>query len=294
MLTWAVFNRMVKVKFTLFALPFTLAGALLPMADPELRSRFFALPWQVWIWIAIAFLAARTCGMTFNELIDRRLDAKNPRTVERVLPTGAASPRQAALIAWGSMALFLIACAKINLAVLLSAPLVAFLLWLYSYTKRFTALCHFVLGAIQFFGPVLAWVAVTGTIALAPCLLGLAVWTSIAANDIVYAMQDYRFDTGHGLHSVPVSLGPGGALRLSRILHTVTILSLAAVGLLLGLCFIYFIGIASLAALLRYHHKVVQTSSIHSIPRSFFTSNILVGFITLASLIGALLWLALS
>lgn len=293
MLTWSVFNRMVKVKYTLFALPFTFAGALLPLADPALRIRMAENSWTLWLWILLAFLFARTAGMTFNELIDRQFDAKNPRTAMRVLPRGDASPRQAALIAWGSLILFLIACAKINFAVFLCAPVVAFLLWAYSYTKRFTSLCHFVLGAIQFFGPLLAWVAITGSFALPPILLGLAVWSSITGSDIVYAMQDYRFDTGHGLRSIPVLLGPSRAMRLSRCLHLTTILSLVGVGPLLDLPFPYFLGIAIMAGFLRYHHKLVQVSSIHAIPRSFFTCNSLIGITTLLSVIGGLLWLAL-
>jgi len=290
-LTWPVFNRMVKVKFTLFALPFTVAGAILPFVDQE---RFVGeLPWTLWLWIAVAFLTARTAGMTFNELIDRRIDAQNPRTAMRVLPQGEASPRQAGVVAWLSVALFLIACLMINIVVFCCAPVVAFLLFLYSYTKRFTSLCHFVLGAIQFFGPVLAWTAVTGSLAWPPCLLGVAVWTSITANDIVYAVQDYRFDMGHGLHSIPVAMGPSRAIRLSRWLHLGTILSLISLGITLDLSFIYFVGIAILAGLLRYHHKMVQMSSIHSIPRAFFTCNSLVGLITLLSILGALLCPAL-
>lgn len=287
MIRLTTFSGIVQPKFAIFAGSFVFAGALLPfsMADFHYRAR-----WTVWLWIALAFWCARTAGMAFNKLIDRNIDAKNPRTASRDLPQGRAGVSEVAIVAWGALLLFVLACWQINRIVLLLAPLVSSLLILYSYTKRFTSLCHVVLGLIEFFGPVMAWAAVAGSISLPPLFLGLAFWSSITASDIVYGMMDYRFDSGHGIYSLPVRLGPQWALRIARWIHVLTVFCLAMVGWLLDLHLLYFIGIATTAGLLRYHHRVLQISSIHAIPKAFFLCNDLVGVIVLLSVIADLVW----
>lgn len=291
MLRFAALSGIVQPKFALFAASFVFAGALLPltMADFE-----YSVHWSVWLWIALAFWCARTAGMSFNKLIDRKIDAKNPRTAGRDLPRGAVRVGEVAAVAWGSTLLFILACWQINKIVFFLSPIVSLLIFGYSYTKRFTSLCHVVLGLIEFFGPVMAWAAVAGTVTLPALLLGVAFWTSITANDIVYGMMDYRFDSSHGIFSLPVRLGPQGALRIARLAHLVTVLSLAMVGWLLNLRLIYFIGIAIVAGLLRYHHRLLQVSSIDAIPRTFFLCNGFVGVIVLLSIIGDLVWPAMS
>jgi 4-hydroxybenzoate polyprenyltransferase len=290
MIRLTTFSGIVQPKFAVFAGSFVFAGALLPFATVDFE---YQAHWTIWLWIALAFWCARTAGMAFNKLIDRKIDAKNPRTATRDLPQGRAGVGEVSIVAWGSLLLFMLACFQINRVVFLLSPLVSALLILYSYTKRFTSLCHVVLGLIEFFGPVMAWAAIAGSISLPAIFLGLAFWSSITASDIVYGMMDYRFDSGHGIYSLPVKMGPQWALRLARWIHVFTVCCLAMVGWMIDLHLLYFIGIAFVAGLLRYHHQVLRVSAMDAIPKAFFLCNGLVGVIVLLSVIADLVWRAL-
>ncbi len=268
---FATVDRLVKMKFTLFGLPFTLAGAILPFAvgTPE-------LVWQKFVWIVMGFLGARMAGMALNDLIDRKIDAENPRTKGRVLPSGDMAPKQVLGIALAGLLIFGYACARISPLVLALAVPAALLIGVYPYTKRFTALCHFVLGAIHLMAPVMAWVAVTGEFAWPPVLLGGCALCTIVANDVVWALQDYQFDRETGLHSVPVKLGPVMALMLSRIFYAMAILCLTAAGMMADLAWPFYIGVLSALAAVMYYDRVLLRPGEEGIPVAFFRCNAVV------------------
>jgi 4-hydroxybenzoate polyprenyltransferase len=264
-------DRLIKFKFTVFGLPFTLAGALLPLAMGVETAPFGRL-----LWIVIGFLGARMAGMSLNDLIDREIDARNPRTENRVLPMGEASPRQALMIGVLGLFIFGYACARINLLVLGLAVPAGFLIWVYPFTKRFTALCHFVLGLVHMMAPIMAWAAMTGTLAWPPVLLGACALCTIVANDVVWALQDYKFDVENGLHSVPVRIGPAMALMLSRLLYSGAVLCLAGAGLIANLPWPFYIGVLSALGAVLYYDRVLLKQGEEGIPAAFFRCNAVV------------------
>jgi 4-hydroxybenzoate polyprenyltransferase len=185
---------------------------------------------------------------------------------------------------------FVLSCALLSQALFYLSPVLLTLIWGYAYTKRVTALCHFVMGLISGLAPVCAWLALVGTWDLAPVLMGLALLCSIAAMDIVYALQDYAHDRAHGIHSVPVALGQEGAVWLARGLHVLTVVLLTWMGLELELPSIYFVGTAAVGVLLLYHHQAIQPERGQLIYSIFFACNARVGLLVLATVIGVLVW----
>ena len=284
-------SKLLLLRQTFFGLPWTITGALLPFADPSFA---WQRRWDLGLWILLAFTAARSAGMAFNRLIDRNIDAENPRTQDRALPNGEVRPIQVCFLACMSSAVFMIAAFQINLACFAVSPLVLFLLWAYSYTKRFTSLCHFVLGVIQFFGPVGAWLAVTGEFSVAPILLGGAVLVSISSNDIVYAVQDIEFDRKRGLRSVPASLGVKKGLQVAKLLHLVAVLLLLQLGIFLHLNFVYYLGVGVVAFIYLTHHFKMNPNDHQSLHVAFTSCNTWVGLTFMVFTIGSLLWPVLS
>ena len=278
------FDRLVKLKFALFGLPITLSGALLALPTAP------HFPPMRWLWILLCFLAARTAGMAFNELIDRKIDALNPRTSDRVLPSGEAKPHFAALIGLFSTALFIASASQINPAIFIASPFLAFLIWAYSYTKRFTSLCHFVLGAIHFAGPVCAYLAITGTLTLPAILLGAVAFLSVTATEIVYAISDHQFDKTHGLHSLPVRIGIGPTLLLSRLLHSIMVGLLALIGAVMGLPLFYFVGVLAVMLVTLAYHKGVSQGKIALLAPLGFRCNTQVSLLTLLTIGAAIAW----
>ncbi len=281
----ATFDRLVKLKSTLFVLPLTLAGALLPFAAGTPS-------WDVWRWgaIVLGFICARTAGMAFNEWIDKEIDAKNSRTLSRVLPRGEMAVWQVGLIAWSSLGLFLLIALSLGRALFVGALVLSTLIALYSYTKRLTSLCHFILGAILGAGPVMAYLAMTGSFSPLALLLGGATFCSLSACDIVYAIQDTQFDRIEGLHSIPALLGVERSKRLSRLLHTGSLVLLVLLGYKAGLGPLYYFGLALLSALLIRFHILVSSKAQSSYTRLFFRCNVAFSNLTFASLLGGLLW----
>ena len=270
-----------RIEQTLFGLPFLLAGALLPITQADVSFSFR------WLWIFPAFMLARVSGMAFNQLIDRHIDAKNPRTQRRALPSGRVTENQARAIAWSTLALFLLVCFKINTLCFLIAPLAAFLLFIYSYLKRVTSSCHCVLGIIHFLGPVMASIAIAGTILFPVLFLGAAAALSIIGNDIIYAIQDYEFDRTHNLFSLPSRLGIESSFMVARLLH---ILCLA---MLIGLGFsahfpVFYYGaiIAAGVVFYKFHKKIGQKLS----EPFFFSCNVVVAFTVFAFVLASVLW----
>lgn len=295
--------ELVRFSHTIFALPFAIAAALIAIRwggdagfSPD-RPRDLVVPLAG---IVICMVAARTAAMAFNRLVDRAIDAANPRTASRHLPRGDVSSGEVLLLVAGAAAVFVggtLLFLPNWLPVVLSVPVLAWLLG-YSYAKRFTSLAHVWLGAALGMAPLAAWIALRGRTLLADpadilpaAILGLAVTAWVAGFDIIYACQDAGFDAGHGLHSIPARLGVPRALRLSRLLHAGTMLVLAALPLAVPeLGRIYWAAVAAIAVLLVWEHSLVGPDDLSRVNQAFFTANALIGGILLAA-IAADLWI---
>ncbi len=265
---------LVKFHHTLFALPFALLGGALAAHSAEgWRGR----P-QDWAGILLCMATARTAAMAFNRLVDREFDALNPRTASRHLPAGRLSAGSVLLFTCISAIAFLASTLLFlpnRLPLLLAVPV---LLWLlgYSYTKRFTALAHFWLGASLSLAPIAAWIAIRGTLAWPPLLLALGVLCWVSGFDIIYACQDVAFDTQAGLQSIPRRLGIPGALRLAALCHAVMIVCLIGLELSYPLGLIFALGIVAVAALLFYEHTLVRPDDLTRVNLAFFHVNVII------------------
>ncbi|MCR4400361.1 MAG: putative 4-hydroxybenzoate polyprenyltransferase, partial [Syntrophomonadaceae bacterium] len=221
------FFTMIDFQHTVFGLPFAYLGAFLAASGlPSLRQL---------AWITVAMVGARTAALCLNRVIDREIDARNPRTAEWVLPRGALQVSTAWVAVAVSLAVLLLAAAQLNPLCLALSPLAVAVLWGYSYTKRFTCWCHLVLGMAVGMGPVGGWMAITGSLDWRPAILGLAVAFWIAGFDTMYACQDIEFDRAEGLCSLPARFGALGALRLARGFHLLTVVCFALMGAVTGL-----------------------------------------------------------
>jgi 4-hydroxybenzoate polyprenyltransferase len=268
----ATFGRMVKFSHTVFALPFALASTAIAARGHGITVR------QI-VAILIAMAGARTAAMGFNRIVDRDLDAKNPRTAGREIPTGKVSVFAAALLTAASAGVFLAAAASLGRPCLLLSPIVLALVLGYSFTKRFTWLCHLFLGLAIGIAPAGAWIAVRGDLGAPALWLTLAVATWIGGFDILYALGDREFDRSAGIRSIPARFGVPTSLLLSAALHLVTVLALVAAGRAAGLGVIYFCGVAVVLALLVYEHSIVRPSDLSRVDVAFFNLN---GYVSLA------------
>ena len=263
--------EMIKFSHTLFALPFALLAAFLAAAGwPRLATLGKIL---------LAMLGARSAAMAQNRLADRHLDAANPRTASRALPAGELSVGFVRAFLVASVLLFLAAAASLNRLTLLLSPVALVLLFVYSYTKRFTALSHLVLGLCLALAPVGAWIAVRGSVERLPILLGLAVLCWTAGFDIIYALQDEAHDRAAGLKSIPARFGVRHALWVSALLHAAMVVLLLAVWRLAGGGWPFLAGIALTAAALVYQHAIVRPGDLSRVDSAFFTAN---GFLSVA------------
>jgi 4-hydroxybenzoate polyprenyltransferase len=262
--------EMIKFEHSVFALPFALTGALLAIREGGLDAR------AAWIrigWIVVAMVGARSAAMAFNRLIDRDIDARNPRTRMRHLPAGALSPG----FTWGFVGLsalvFLYAARQLNPLCFRLAPVALAIVFFYSFTKRFTSFSHLILGFALGIAPAAAWIAVRGS--LDPRILWLTAavtfWTG--GFDIIYACQDYEFDSVEGLFSLPRRLGIAGALRVARLLHVLMVACLLALVYSLGLGLLSVAGVAAVTALLIYEHSLVKPNDLSRVDAAFFTMN---------------------
>ena len=261
----AAYGRMIKFSHSIFALPFALASASLAARE--------GFSWGQIGWIVLAMVGARSAAMGFNRLADQAIDAKNPRTASRELPRGALRRTDVWAFVLASAGLLVVAAARLNPLCLALSPLALAIVFGYSYTKRFTALSHLVLGLALGVAPVGAWLAIRGRFALEPLVLGLAVLFWVAGFDTIYACQDADFDRSHGLHSLPVRLGVARALLLSRLFHALAVLLLLALYALTPLHPVYLFGVFAVAALLAYEHSLVRADDLSRVDVAFFTLN---------------------
>jgi 4-hydroxybenzoate polyprenyltransferase len=268
---------MIRLNHTLFALPFALSALVL--AAPGLP------PWQTWVWTVLAFAGARAAAMTLNRLIDAHIDARNPRTKDRSIPAGRISRTQAAIFSILSFSLMIFAATKLPALCLFLSPVAVIWLSFYSFTKRFTWMCHFALG-IAIGGAALGgWIAVDGALGSGvPWCLFAAVLTWVAGFDIIYACQDTQIDRAEKLHSIPARFGIVAALNTSSILHVVTMAALIAVGITAHLGNIYWLGMAVVAAMLFYEHSLVKPNDLSRVNAAFFNVNGIIAILALLAI----------
>lgn len=269
---------MIKFEHSVFALPFALTGAMLAWRESQFQTAGLG---EKLLWILVAMVGARSAAMTFNRIVDAQIDAKNPRTAMRHLPSGQLSAR----FAWGFFAVstlaFLLAAAMLNELCLLLSPVALGVVLLYSYMKRVSSLAHLVLGFALGIAPAAAWIAMRGSLDIRIGWLTFAVMFWTAGFDIIYACQDYEFDRREGLFSVPAKLGIPRALLLSRVLHLGAIACLAVVSQQFQL---HWWPVLPVAALLLYEHSLVKAEDLSKVNIAFFTVNGFIGLGYFASM----------
>jgi len=265
----ARYVNFVKLPHTVFALPFALTGVVL-------ASRVRPVTAPMVVWVVLAFTAARFAAMGFNRIADRHIDARNPRTQMREIPSGAMSVAEASASVTVASAVFLFAAWRINPLCLALSPFALAWVLFYSFTKRFTRWAHLVLGLGLGIAPAGGYLAVTGQWSdpwwLLPAL-AVAVMTWVGGFDIFYALPDTEFDRSLGLHSVPATMGAGRALAVARVLHATTVLALAAAGVGAHAGWLYFAGVAVAAAILAYEHSLVSAEDQSRLDAAFFGMN---------------------
>jgi 4-hydroxybenzoate polyprenyltransferase len=258
--------ELIKVEHTVFALPFALAGLVLAGEGlPSIQTFFFTI---------LAFAGARSAAMSLNRVIDAAMDARNPRTSQRSIPAGRIKKNAAIIFAVLSFVVMIAAASQLPPLCLKLSPIAVIWLSFYSYTKRFTWLCHFFLGIALGGAALGGWIAGGGNLASqAPWILALAVSTWVAGFDIIYACQDYQFDTSQKVFSIPARFGIATALIVSSALHMVTALSLCCLGVVLDVGLAYWLGVVLVSIMLVYEHAIVSSKDLSRINAAFFNVN---------------------
>jgi 4-hydroxybenzoate polyprenyltransferase len=254
----------IKVEHTIFALPFAYLGLALA------HQRWY---WVEFLLVSVAMVAARTAAMSFNRYLDRAIDARNPRTANRPIPAGELSATSVLVVGLVSLTVLVVAAGLLNPLCLLLSPVAVIALVGYSYLKRFTWLCHFGLGFTDAIAPAGGWLAVDARFTLGMILLAAAVGIWIAGFDLIYACQDVDFDRREGLYSLPARFGIAKALLVAKVCHVAMIGLLVATGLVLGLNWVFYLGVAAAAALLVYEHSLINPHDLSKINLAFFTVN---------------------
>ena len=267
----------IKFEHTVFALPFAYVAMVLA-ADgwPDVR---------IVGWVTLAMVSGRTLAMSVNRLADRWFDARNPRTRGRHLPAGLLTPAQVTTAAVAAGAAFLASAWMLNPLCLALSPLAILFLVGYSYTKRFTWLSHWILGFTDGIAAAGGWIAVRGGFDPPVFVLWFALTVWIAGFDLIYACQDVEFDRAEGLHSVPARFGVAAALRIAKVCHILTIAAFAALGVLMGLGFLYWAGVTMVAGLLDYEHSLVSPSDLSRLDVAFFNINGYIAVILFAAVL---------
>ncbi|MGB5158547.1 4-hydroxybenzoate octaprenyltransferase [Desulfobacterium sp. N47] len=263
------FSNLIMIEQTLFALPFAYIGIL--FADgPKNKSL------SIWIFATIALVAARTAGMSFNRVIDANIDAKNPRTKDRAIPKGEATKTEVLIIGIVSSLALVISSYLLNPLCFYLSFVAVFLLFTYSYFKRFSSSSHFYLGLVEAAAPIGGYLAVTGKFSIVPFILGSAILLWIAGLDIVYALLDKDFDKKENLHSLPSSYGEKKALRISIACYILSVGSMIATGLITGKSIPYWIAIASIAFVFTYQQIITRNRDLEPALKKFFKANMYV------------------
>jgi 4-hydroxybenzoate polyprenyltransferase len=276
---------LIKFSHTIFAMPFAITGffmgifhlqsirrSLFPQ-DQHIIISYFSAEYMKFIWVIACMIFARSAAMAFNRYLDREFDAKNPRTAIREIPKGIISPSSALRFTILNVILFMGAAFMINMTCFWLSPIALLVILGYSYTKRFTALCHLVLGIGLALAPTGAFIAVTETVNAAVILLSLGVMTWVSGFDIIYALQDESFDSSMGLRSIPAALGRKNALILSRVLHIISAVFVFSADVQLELGWSGTIGLGLFIGLLNYQHSLVKVDDLSKVNIAFMTTN---------------------
>jgi len=270
--------EMIKFEHTIFALPFAFTAALLAAHGMP--------PWRTVLWIIVAMVGARSAAMGFNRWADRKIDAENPRTKNRALPLGLVSPAHVLLFTFASSVVLVAAAYMLNPLSFALSPVALAIVFLYSFTKRFTFLSHVVLGIAIAGAPLGAWIAVRGTIEAPAVVLALAVVFWLTGFDTLYALQDREFDTKAGLHSIPQRFGVQRSLWIARASHAITMAALFWLAALLHLGWPYLAGVCISLGLIIYEHSLVKENDQSKLDFAFFNMN---GYISMTIFIFTLL-----
>jgi 4-hydroxybenzoate polyprenyltransferase len=273
---------MIKFEHSIFALPFAMIG----MMWGSLSVRSTAWPgWSVFLWIVVAMISCRSAAMAYNRIADRDIDSRNPRTKSRALPAGVLRLSQASFFFFASCLIFFLAAAMLNRLALVLSPVALGVTLFYSVTKRFTPLCHFILGLSLGIAPSAAWIGSAGKLswAIVPVTCAVIFWT--AGFDIIYALQDVQFDKENHLRSLPETIGVPRALMTSRFCHAFAILCLVGAGFLVAAGPPYYVGVCVAASLLIYEQSLVKPNDLSKINLAFFTLN---GFVSMGVFVFAL------
>ena len=272
-LSGSISNYLSLVKFahTIFAMPFALIGFFygLKTINYDLQRPW----WILFVLVILCMVFARSAAMAFNRWLDAEYDAKNPRTVIREIPGGIISKRNAMIFVIFNCIAFIITTYFINVMCLALAPVALFVVLFYSYTKRFTPLCHLVLGLGLSLSPIGAFIAVTGHFALVPVLFSLSVLFWVSGFDIIYALQDESFDKENNLRSVPSWLGANRALHVSEFLHFLSAVSVIEAGIIGTFSWLYWIGVVLFIFFLIYQHILVKPKDLSKVNKAFFSAN---------------------
>jgi len=268
----ATYSRMIKLSHTIFALPFALAAGVLAIREVDTT-------WTQWFWVVWCMVTARTAAMGFNRIVDRDIDAANPRTATREIPSGQIQLSSAVAFTSIATVAFLIGAWQLGPTTLRLAPIALVVLFGYSLAKRFTALCHLILGVALGLAPTAVWIAFTDSYSMTPALLSVAVLSWVSGFDVIYACQDEAYDRSVGLHSIPAALGTKGALIVSALLHVVTMACLVALGVVAELAAPYWVGVSIIGAVLIYEHAIVRPDDLSRVNKAFFDLN---GYVSVA------------
>ncbi len=259
------FLRMIKFEHSIFALPFAFTGALIAANGlPTLKQIF---------WIAVAMVGARSGAMGLNRVIDAEIDKENPRTANREIPAGKISKKEAIIYIIISFLIYEIATYQLNWLSFLLSPIPLLVFFIYSYTKRFTALCHIVLGIALGLAPIGAYVAILGRVDLPIVLLGVGVLFWVAGFDVIYAIQDIDYDREKGLFSIPRFLGVNGSLWTARIFHVIAFSLFLSVKFLQPMGFFYLLGVLGSGIFMIYEHYILKKSNLQKLSMAFFNIN---------------------
>ena len=268
------YGKLVMFSHTVFSLSFAAVSMVLAAKGlPKITTMF---------WILVCFMAARTGANALNRVIDAEIDARNPRTATRQIPKGEVKKREVIIFTSICFLVMLFGAYKLNWVCLTLSPIALFLMIIYSYTKRFTFLCHLILGVTCACAPVGAWLAVTGKITFIPLIMGVANTLWVAGFDIIYGSQDYDFDKANGLHSIPAQFGVKNALLISMTFHIITLICLIFIGILsTELSIIYYSGIFIIALLFVAEYKIVSPKNLTNVNIASYSINQIVSIVLL-------------
>lgn len=266
----------------MFALPFALCGAML-------AARGWPTAWQL-CWIIVAMVSARSAAMAFNRLVDAEIDAVNPRTTTRAVPAGVLTKQFVAIFVIVASVFFILAATMLNRLSLILSPVALAIVFLYSYTKRFTRWSHLVLGFALGVAPAAAWIAIRGSLDIRILLLTGVVTFWVAGFDVLYACHDCEFDASFGLHSIPRHYGIHHALLVARLMHVGMLLLLMALVVTFGLGKLAIAGVVAVALLLAYEHSLVSSRDLSKLNAAFFTMNGVISVVLFVFVAADLLW----